>query len=61
MCNTFFRVSKKCFGVNQLWLDIMKGIAIFVLGYYVKHHVLIHFGLCYQKGIVYDQNDGVKL
>jgi hypothetical protein len=25
-CNTPFQVSKKCFGVNQLLLDTMKGI-----------------------------------
>jgi hypothetical protein len=31
-----------------------KWIAIPVLKYFVKHHVLIHFGLCYQKGIVHD-------
>ncbi len=32
-----------------------------LIGDSVKHHVLIHFGLCYQKGIIHDQKDGVKL
>jgi len=56
-CNTPFWVSKKCFRVNQLWLDTVKGIAIHVLGYFV----LIHFFLHYQKGIARDQKDEVKL
>jgi hypothetical protein len=55
------QVSKKCFWGNQLSLDIMKGIIIPILGYFIKHHVLIHFGLRYQKGIVHDQKDGIKL
>jgi hypothetical protein len=61
MCNTPFQVSKKCFQGNQLSLDTMKGIIIPILGYFVKHHVLIHFGLRYQKGIAHGQKDGVKL
>jgi hypothetical protein len=32
---------------NQLSLDTMKGIIIPILGYSIKHHVLIHFGLHY--------------
>jgi hypothetical protein len=59
--NTPFRVFKKCFGTNQLWLDTMKDIVILVLGYSIKHHVLIHVGLHYQKAFVHDQKDGVKL
>jgi hypothetical protein len=54
MCDTPFWVSKKCFGANQLWLETMKGIAILILGYSIEHHVLIHFGLHYQKGITHD-------
>ncbi len=46
---------------NQLLLDIMKGIIIPILGYSIKHHILIHFGICYEKGITHDQKDGVKL
>jgi hypothetical protein len=46
---------------NQLLLDTMKGIVILTLGYSIKHHVLIHFGLRYDKGIVHDQKDGMKL
>jgi hypothetical protein len=61
MCNTPFQVSKKCFQGNQLSLDIMKGSVIHVLGYFVKHHVLIHFCLRYQKGITHGQKDRVKL
>jgi hypothetical protein len=61
MCNTPFQVFEKYFGANQLWLDIMKDIVIPILGYSVKHHVLIHFGLRYQKGITHDQKDGMKL
>jgi len=38
-----------------------KWIVIPVLGYSIKHHVLIHFGLHYQKGIIHDQKDGMKL
>jgi L-asparagine transporter-like permease len=60
-CNTLFKISSKYFGANQLWLDTMKVITIFVLGYFGKHHVLIHFGLRYHKGITHDQKDGVKL
>jgi hypothetical protein len=54
MCNAPFQAFKKCFGANQLWLDTMKGIAIPALGYFIKHHVLIHLGLRYQKGIAHD-------
>ncbi len=61
MCNAPFQAFKKCFGANQLWLDTMKGIAIPALGYFIKHHVLIHLGLRYQKGIAHDQKDGMKL
>jgi hypothetical protein len=46
---------------NQLLLDAMKSIVILILGYSIKHHVLIHFGLCYEKGIVHDKKDGMKL
>ncbi len=38
-----------------------KRIAIPTLRYSIKHHVLIHFGLRYQKGIARDHKDGVKL
>jgi hypothetical protein len=39
----------------------MKGIATPILGYFGKHNVLIHFGLHYQKGIVPNQKDEMKL
>jgi hypothetical protein len=60
-CNVPFQVSKKCCWGNQLSLDTMKGIIIPILGYFVKHHVLIHFGLCYMNGIAHGQKDGAKL
>jgi hypothetical protein len=60
-CNTPFQVSKNYFWGNQLLLDTMKGIVIHVLGYFVIHHVMIHFGLRYQKGIARGHKDGVKL
>ncbi len=48
ICNTPSQVFKKCFWGNQLSLDIMKGIVVPILGwYFVKQHVLIHFGLHY--------------
>jgi hypothetical protein len=61
MCDTPSQVSKKCFWGNQLLLDTMKGIVVLISGYFIKHHVLIHFGLRYQKGIDHDQKDGMKL
>jgi hypothetical protein len=38
-----------------------KWIIIPTFGYFVKHHVLIHFGLWYYKDIVREQKDGMKL
>jgi hypothetical protein len=61
MCDTPSQVSKKCFWGNQLSLDTMKSIVILILRYFIKDHVLIHFGLCYQKHIDHDHKDGVKL
>ncbi len=38
-----------------------KWIAIPILGYSIKHHVVIHFCLHHQKGIAHDPKDRVKL
>jgi hypothetical protein len=61
MCNALFWVSKKCFWGQSTIVEHYeeycitkpkpKWITIPTLGYFVKHHVLIHFGLWFYKNI----------